>query len=86
MIRTTSVCEIKDSVNHAVWNTDGNIFGSIEDWKTNSIVKKVTKSKRELTGPKVTIKRLMKEISHLFGFSMYSGSTLSVVITVWDVS
>ena len=54
--------------------------------KPNNIVKNVTKSNSELTGPKVTMKRLMKEISHRFGRSMYSGSTLSVVMTVWEVS
>jgi hypothetical protein len=94
-MRTTSVCEQSDSINHAVWNCP------CWDWVANGtpaaerpngmpkmkiIVKKVAKSNRELTGPIVTINLLMKEISHLLGFSMYSASTLSVVKTVCEVS
>ena len=75
MIRTTKVCEQRDSINQAVWNKPS----FVQALKTNNIVKKVAKSKRELTGPKVTINLLMKEISHRFGLRIYSSSTLSVV-------
>jgi hypothetical protein len=46
MTKITRVCEVRDSINHAVWNS-----GS-EALKAKSIVKNVRKSKRELTGPK----------------------------------
>ena len=94
-MRTTSVCEQSDSTNQAVWNCDcwnGVAIGTpAADRptgipKTKIIVKKVRKSNRELTGPIVTINFLMKEMSHRFGLIMYSASTLSVVITVWEVS
>ena len=95
MMRTTSVCEQSDSTNQAVWNCpcwNGVANGTPAAErpygmpKMKIIVKKVAKSNRELTGPIVTINRLMNEMSHRFGLTMYSASTLSVVITVWEVS
>ncbi len=49
-------------------------------------MKNVRKSKIELIGPKDIINFLTNEISHLFGLSMYSLSTLSVGIVISDKS
>ncbi len=74
MAKITRVCEVSDSMNHVVWNKDS------EALKMKSIIKNVRKSKMELTGPRHSMNRLMKCMSHRLGFSMYSWSTSSVGI------
>ena len=89
---TTRIWEHSDSMNHAVWKRCSGYLGSdrnamgIMGMKTKSIVKKVRKSKIELTGPSETMKRLMNAMSQRLGLSTYSSSTVSVVIVDWDMS
>ena len=54
--------------------------------KGPSMIAKVAKSKIELMGPKVSMKRRMNAMSQCDGRATSSGSTRSVGIAIWLVS
>ena len=71
MINTTSVCAQSDSTNQPVWKITGPAL------KTCNKMKKVRKSKIELSGPTKIIKLRSRLIFQCCGFLMKLGSTLS---------
>lgn len=72
MAKTTSARVARDSTNQPERNSSAPV------WKTSIMTAKVRKSKRELTGPKKSMKRRMKAMSQCEGARSRSGSTWSV--------